>query len=137
MERLTFKDEILFRARNEQGNWILGDLLHGPKQQVYIMEKDTWVKHWIPDVKTICRFTGFSLDGKRIWERDRIFSNTMQECMGTICFGPYSSDFDSQKTGHLGFFVQWISTASGWPDNVLFLRKDLGFWLEKDDIQIL
>lgn len=137
MGRIIYEDKILFRGKNEQGKWVLGDLLHGPKHQLYIMEKGTWIRHKIPDAKTVCRFTGYLLDGKHIWEHDRIFLDSMQECMGTVCFGQYESDFDSPETQYLGFFVQWITLEGGWPDVATLLRKDLEFWLKKEEIQIL
>ena len=48
-----------------------------------------------------------------------------------IRYGEYQSSFDSTKTAHIGFFVDWEHTSK--PLN----RKDLGYWLKSTDATIV
>lgn len=74
----------------------------------------------IPD--TICQFTGLcNKNGKKIWEND-IIKYHFGEIYAPIKYGYYQNCFDSQKTEHLGFYVDWTGDKC--------LRKDLGYWID-------
>lgn len=96
-------------------------------------------KHLIPDSKTVARFTGYIIqDGFRmVWENDRIFMKDMPDCIGQICYGPYRNASDSEVTEHVGFFVDWITVTNGCPEYTRMLRKDLGYWLQNENIIIV
>lgn len=74
----------------------------------------------IPD--TICQFTGLcDKNGNKIWEND-IIKYHFGEIYAPIKYGYYQNCFDSQKTEHLGFYVDWAGGKC--------LRKDLGYWID-------
>lgn len=74
----------------------------------------------IPD--TICQFTGlYDKYGNKIWEND-IIKYHFGEIYAPIKYGYYQNCFDSQKTEHLGFYVDWTGDKC--------LRKDLGYWID-------
>ncbi len=65
---------------------------------------------------------------KKIWENDIICHHGIY---APIRYGEYQSSFDSTKTAHIGFFVDWEHTSK--PLN----RKDLGYWLKSTDATIV
>ena len=59
------------------------------------------------DPETLCQFTGlFDRYGNKIWEND-IIKYHFGEIYAPIKYGYYQNCFDSQKTEHLGFYVDW------------------------------
>ena len=80
------------------------------------------------DPGTLCQYTGISKKNKKIWENDIICHHGIY---APIRYGEYQSSFDSTKTAHIGFFVDWEHTSK--PLN----RKDLGYWLKSTDATIV
>lgn len=77
------------------------------------------------DPETICQFTGLcDKNGKKIWEND-IIKYHFGEIYAPIKYGCYQNCFDSQKTEHVGFYVDWTGDKC--------LRKDLGYWINMVD----
>lgn len=125
--------EILFRAKSIQtGEWIEGIPIkthlglfisfeenpHYCSQYGY-MEIDDIL---IVDEKTLCQFTGLcDKNGNKIWEND-IIKYHFGEIYAPIKYGYYQNCFDSQKTEHVGFYVDWTGDKC--------LRKDLGYWID-------
>lgn len=128
--------EILFKAKSRQtGEWVEGIPIkthlglficfeenpHYCSQYGY-MEIDDIL---MVDEKTLCQFTGLcDKNGKKIWEND-IIKYHFGEIYAPIKYGCYQNCFDSQKTEHIGFYVDW-------PDKKC-LRKDLGYWIDMVD----
>lgn len=123
-------DRYLWRAKhihvlpcNEHldGTWVIGYL----SGEHYISNEDG--DHLI-DPETICQCTGLKdKHGKLIWENDIVKYHFGEE-YAPIKYGVYQSCFDSTKTGHCGFYVDW-------PENVN-KRKDLGCWINMVDAEI-
>lgn len=140
--KVTFdRNRIYCRGKNEKGEWVFGDLLHcydaygNLETFIYQSEKNGgWAKHLIPDSKTIARFTGYTVNGQEIWEKNKLYFG--KDYIGLICFGTYRESSDSSNTEHLGFYVEWITLVNGWIEPYPLLRKDLGYWLRKEEIKI-
>lgn len=127
--------EILLKGkRKDNGEWIEGSLITSINRAWISSEKTDSQRLrgisntdaiWraieiIPD--TICQFTGLcNKNGKKIWEND-IIKYHFGEIYAPIKYGYYQNCFDSQKTEHLGFYVDWTGDKC--------LRKDLGYWID-------
>ena len=61
------------------------------------------------------------------WENDIVKYHFGEE-YAPIKYGVYQSCFDSTKTGHCGFYVDWPENANK--------RKDLGYWINMVDAEI-
>lgn len=126
--------EILFKAKRDgSGEWVEGcyaeckgktfigigtsigiDALKGFCVPV--------IKWFEVDPETLCQFTGLcDKNGNKIWEND-IIKYHFGEIYAPIKYGCYQNCFDSQKTEHLGFYVDWTGDKC--------LRKDLGYWID-------
>lgn len=135
--------EILFKAKRvDNGEWIEGYLFdNGMSSEkrmfigklVIVPYKGTACDKWSiegidfdeVDPDTICQFTGLcDKNGKEIWEND-IIKYHFGEIYAPIKYGCYQNCFDSQKTEHVGFYVDWA--------DVKCLRKDLGYWINMVD----
>lgn len=136
--------EILFKAKRiDNGEWIEGYLFDngfdGEEKKYFVggltIEKykgtacDEWditgIYFYEIDPKTLCQFTGLcDKNGNKIWEND-IIKYHFREIYAPIKYGCYQNCFDSQKTEHVGFYVDW-------PDDKC-LRKDLGYWINMVD----
>ena len=55
------------------------------------------------------------------------------KCGGTVSaplrYGAYQSCFDSQKTEHIGFYVDWSGSRN--------YRKDLGYWINMVNAEVV
>lgn len=123
--------EILFRAKRMvsekwvEGNYVEKYDLLGKRH--LILYADNYVRWKCVEIvpETLCQFTGLcDKNGNRIWEND-IIKYHFGEIYGLIKYGCYQNCFDSQKTEHVGFYVDW-------PDGKC-LRKDLGYWINMVD----
>ena len=127
-------DRYLYRAKRKNWRelpkekwWVEGYYAYMQPYH-YIMPKDNF-DSWIEiDEKTLCACTGLKdKNGKLIWENEIIKYHFGEE-YAPIKYGVYQSCFDSTKTGHCGFYVDW-------PENVN-KRKDLGYWINMVDAEI-
>lgn len=127
--------EILFKAKRiDNGEWIEGSLIDLDIDSGYCYIVPPYKKASILPInflitgrmelvasETICQFTElYDKNGKRIWEND-IIKYHFGEICAPIKYGCYQNCFDSQKTEHVGFYVDWSDDKC--------LRKDLGFWI--------
>ena len=120
--------EILFKAKRiDNGEWVEGCYVTSDGKSFICMDI---VEHycvialrWFEiDPETLCQFTGLcDKNGKKIWEND-IIKYHFGEIYAPIKYGYYQNCFDSQKTEHVGFYVDWTGDKC--------LRKDLGYWID-------
>lgn len=128
--------EILFKAKQiDNGEWIEGSLIDLDIDSGYCYIVQPYKKASIlpiiflitdrmklVDPETLCQFTGLcDKNGKKIWEND-IIKYHFGEIYAPIKYGYYQNCFDSQKTEHVGFYVDWTGDKC--------LRKDLGYWID-------
>lgn len=121
--------EILFKAkRKDNGKWIEGyyqkryDLLGNEEHLIFHADSYNVWEYAEVDPETLCQFTGrCDKNGKKFWEND-IIKYHFGEIYAPIKYGYYQNCFDSQKTEHVGFYVDWTGDKC--------LRKDLGYWID-------
>lgn len=125
--------EILFKAKRiDNGEWVEGyycKWLKGERIITYSEKETDCIITWMSnggmsryevDPETLCQFTGLcDKNGNKIWEND-IIKYHFGEFYAPIKYGYYQNCFDSQKTEHVGFYVDWTDDKC--------LRKDLGYW---------
>lgn len=121
--------EILFRGKRiDNGEWVEG-LLTVMWGQYHIINSDDENTAYPIDESTICQYTGLTdKNGNKIWEND-IVKYHFGDDVAPIRFGEYQSCFDSQKSAHIGFYVDWSSKK--------YLRKDLGYWVNMIDCNVI
>ena len=127
------EDRCLFKAKRiDNGEWVRGYLygIWGKRYILWGMTND--IPNMIEvDSSTICQCTGLKdKNGKLIWEND-IVKGLFSDVYAQIKYGSYQSCFDSTKTEHVGFYVDWsYKYTKGY-------RKDLGYWINMVDAEII
>lgn len=127
----------LFKAqRVDNGEWVQGNILldiekNKPSETYRIYPVDHVDICRIVDETTICQCTGLKdKNGKLIWEND-IVKDLFSDACAQIKYGSYQSCFDSTKTEHIGFYVDWLGKYTK------NYRKDLGYWVNIVDAEIV
>lgn len=122
--------EILFKGKRiDNGEWVVGQYVNtcypgNGKETGHFIVVYPNEYHEIY-TSTLCQFTGLcDKNGKKIWEND-IIKYHFGENYAPIKYGCYQNCFDSQKTEHVGFYVDWSDDKC--------LRKDLGYWINMVD----
>lgn len=137
--------EILFKGKRiDNGEWIEGyyykmsettycfkeDYERKPVPEHHYILQERMTDWGLPnqivqievDLRTLCQFTGLcDKNENKIWEND-IIKYHFGEIYAPIKYGYYQNCFDSQKTEHIGFYVDWTGDK--------YLRKDLGYWID-------
>mgnify|MGYP002765266608 CR=1 FL=1 len=139
------EDRYLFKAKElDNGEWVQGYYVKGldefanyeeahiifePNAMFYSFgETDGWDK---VDPSTICQCTGLKdKNGKPIWEND-IVKDLFSDACAQIKYGSYQSCFDSTKTEHVGFYVDWSGKYTK------RYRKDLGYWINMVNAEVV
>jgi len=67
-------------------------------------------------------------NGNLIWEND-VIKHHFGDLYAQIRYGAYQSGFDSQKTEHIGFYVDWSEGRH--------YRKDLGYWINMVNAEVV
>lgn len=120
--------EILFKAKRiDNGEWVEGCLVIDHSRSnlfEYRMQPVESGVLYAPPInpETLCQLAKrCNKNGKKIWEND-IIKYHFGEIYAPIKYGYYQNCFDSQKTEHVGFYVDWTGDKC--------LRKDLGYWID-------
>lgn len=142
------EDRYLYKAkRADNGEWVQGYLFDDGFEngRVFIgglvIEKytgtacDDWTISGScfceVDKSTICQCTGLKdKNGKLIWEND-IVKDLFSDACAQIKYGSYQSCFDSTKTEHVGFYVDWSGKCTK------RYRKDLGYWINMVNAEVI
>lgn len=128
------EDRYLSKAKRiSDGEWVVGYIIrygYTGKEKYYIVPSyasDLYC--FLIDKNTICRCTGLKdKNGNLIWEND-VIKHHFGDIYAQIRYGAYQSCFDSQKTEHIGFYVDWSGGRH--------YRKDLGYWINMVNAEVV
>ena len=137
----TLCDQYLLKAKRiDNGEWVEGFyfcMVHDDYRHIhhFIMPVGIDLSLGTPiekiqveiDFNTICRCTGLTKNGHLVWDNDIVKYHFGEE-YAPIKYGIYQSCFDSAKTQHCGFYVDWSEKHN--------MRKDLGYWINMIDTEI-
>lgn len=124
------KYRYLFKAKTCNGEWVAG-FLHCKDDKWYISNKTGAPFAFEVRPDTICQCTGLKdRNGKLIWEND-IVKDLFSDACAQIKYGSYQSCFDSTKTEHVGFYVDWSGKCAK------RYRKDLGYWINMVNAEVI
>ena len=125
------EDRYLFKGKRlDNEEWIFGFLSVHKTGKYFIRPIDGSASSSEEvDKNTICQCTGLKdKNGKLIWEND-VIKYHFGDVYAQIRFGAYQSCFDSQKTEHIGFYVDWSEDMN--------YRKDLGYWINMVNAEVV
>lgn len=142
------EDRYLFKAKRlDNGEWVIGNLIQNPffkgvrswisseqEDKARLRSISNTQAQWRAvevDLSTLCQCTGLKdKNGKPIWEND-IVKDLFSDACAQIKYGSYQSCFDSTKTEHVGYYVDW----SG--EYTKRYRKDLGYWINMVNAEVI
>lgn len=138
------EDRYLFKAkRTDNREWVIGNLIQSLTRSWISSEQEDKARlrsisntqaQWRAvevDLSTLCQCTGLKdKNGKPIWEND-IVKDLFSDACAQIKYGSYQSCFDSTKTEHVGFCVDWSGKYTK------RYRKDLGYWINMVNAEVI
>lgn len=123
------QDRYLFKAKHFN-EWHIGNIIKEP-DGFYIRDRNKDVMAFINNESTICQCTGLKdKNSKLIWEND-IVKDIFSDTCAPIKYGSYQNCFDSTKTEHIGFYVDWLGKYAK------RYRKDLGYWINMVNAEVI
>ena len=124
-------DRYLFKAKSlENDKWENGYFVKNQGWEYIVKPLENGQFDFITvNPNTVCQCTGLKdKNGNLIWEND-VIKHHFRDLYSQIRYGAYQSCFDSQKTEHIGFYVDWSESRN--------YRKDLGYWINMVNAEVV